>query len=240
MYCKDRFSTNKLVLILITMLAFMATCAWAQDTTAQPQADSQSAAQPVLPATSDEGKDVAKATPLPATDTPASRVSKVSPEGYIIGIGDVLDVNVWKEAELSKPAIVRPDGMITMPLIGEVKALGLTPVQLQDQITTALSKVVSDPQVTVIVTSVNSLSFNIVGNVSKPGYYPLTHPVTVLDALALSGGFRDFAKEKKIYILRTDASGKQQKIYFNYKQVIRGQKMAQNILLQPHDTLVIP
>jgi polysaccharide export outer membrane protein len=100
--------------------------------------------------------------------------------------------------------------------------------------------VLSDPQVTVIIVSVNSLSFNIMGNVLKPGYYPLNHPVSVLDAIALSGGFKDFAKEKKIYILRTAPNGKQEKLYFNYKQVIKGQKMAQNIMLQPRDTLVVP
>ena len=102
----------------------------------------------------------------------------VRPETYVIGIGDVLEVNVWKEGELSKTVPVRPDGMITMPLIGEIKAVGLTPVQLQDQVTTTLEKVVSEPQVTVMVVSVNSMSFNIMGNVNKPGYYPLVHPIT--------------------------------------------------------------
>lgn len=239
MYWQDRFSTSKFVLVLTALLALSVSLAVAQDTAAQPS-DSEGTAKPVLPASSDEGKDVAKATPIPATDTPATRVSKVAPEGYVIGIGDSLDINVWKEGELSKNVMVRPDGMISLPLVGETKAQGLTPVQLQEQLTTELSKVLSDPQVTVIVTSVNSLSFNIVGNVLKPGYYPLIHPVTVLDAIALSGGFRDFAKQKKIYVLRTDANGKQEKLYFNYKQVIRGQRMAQNIMLQPRDTLVVP
>jgi polysaccharide biosynthesis/export protein len=239
MYLQDRCSTTKFVLVLTAVLALSGALAVAQDTSAQ-QPDSQGMAKPVLPATSDEGKDVAKATPIPPTDTPATRVSKFTPEAYVIGIGDSLDINVWKEGELSKDVMVRPDGMISLPLVGEIKALGLTPVQLQDQLTTALSKVLSDPQVTVIVQSVNSLSFNIMGNVLKPGYYPLVHPITILDAIALSGGFRDFAKEKKIYILRTDANGKQEKLYFNYKQVIRGQRMAQNIMLQPRDTLVVP
>jgi len=238
MYLQDRFSTSKFVLAVAAVLALSVSLAIAQDTSAQ-QPDSQGAAKPVLPATSDDGN-VAKATPIPTTDTPATRVSKVTQEGYVIGIGDALDINVWKEGELSKNVMVRPDGMISLPLVGELKAQGLTPVQLQDQLTTALSKVLSDPQVTVIVVSVNSLSFNIMGNVLKPGYYPLTHPITVLDAIALSGGFKDFAKEKKIYILRTGPNGKQEKLYFNYKQVIRGQRMAQNIMLQPRDTLVVP
>jgi polysaccharide biosynthesis/export protein len=227
------------ILALVVLLGIWTTTAMAQDSASQSD-DSSNTAKPVLPS-SDSGKDEAKATPLPATDTPAPRVGKVPlPEGYVVGIGDVLDINVWKENELTKTVGVRPDGMITLPLVGEIKAVGLTPDQLQAQITDALQKVLSDPVVTVAVVAVNSLSYNVMGNIGKPGYYPLTHPVTILDAIALAGGFRDFAKQKKIYVLRTDAGGKQQKIFFNYKQVIKGQNMAQNILLKPNDTLVIP
>jgi polysaccharide export outer membrane protein len=212
----------------------------AQDAAA-PASDTN-AAKPVLP--SSDSKAEAKATPLPTPDTPAPRVSNANanmlPEGYVIGIGDGLDINVWKEGDLSKQVGVRPDGMITLPLVGEIKVVGLTPNQLQDQLTAAFSKVLSDPQVTVGIVSIQSLSFNIMGNVLKPGYYPLNHPVTILDAIALSGGFRDFAKEKKIYILRATPDGKEKKIYFNYKDVIRGRNMAQNILLEPRDTLVVP
>jgi len=229
---------HKFLFVFIVLLGFWAVTAAAQDASSQ-GSDSSNAAKPVL-SNSDSGKDEAKATPLPATDTPATRVSKVAPEGYVIGVGDGLDINVWKEPELSKTVAVRPDGIITLPLIGEIKALGLTPNQLQDQLAAALSKVLSEPQVTVIVVGINSLSYNIMGNVAKPGYYPLTHPITVLDAISLSGGLRDFAKLKKIYILRTDANGKQQKIYFNYKQVIKGINMAQNIQVEPRDMLVIP
>lgn len=231
-------TTHKFIFALIVLLALWAMAAAAQDAPSQ-ETDSSNAAKPVLP-NPDSSKDEAKATPLPATDTPATRVSKVAPEGYVIGIGDALDINVWKEGELSKIVAVRPDGIITLPLIGEIKAVGLTPNQLQDQLTAALSKVLSDPQVTVIVVGINSLSYNLMGNVLKPGYYPLTRPVTILDAISLSGGFQAFAKEKKIYILRTGPNGKQQKIFFNYKQVIKGINMSQNILLQPHDTLVVP
>jgi len=229
MYSQPQGRTmHKFLMALIILLGMCATAAQAQD-----------AAKPVLPGS--DSSNVAKATPLPTSDTPASRVSKVLlPEGYVIGIGDALDINVWKEGELSKTVVIRPDGIFTLPLIGEVKAVGLTPNQLQDQLTASLSKVLSDPQVTVIVVGVNSLSYNVMGNISKPGYYPLNRPITILDAIALCGGFRDFAKEKKIYILRTDPDGKQHKIFFNYKQVIKGQNMAQNILLQPRDTLVVP
>jgi polysaccharide biosynthesis/export protein len=229
---------HKFVFAFIVLLGLWAMSAAAQDASS-PASDSSAAAKPVL-SSPDSGKDEAKATPLPATDTPATRVSKIAPDAYVIGVGDGLDVNVWKEPEISKTVAVRPDGVITLPLIGEIKAVGLTPNQLQDQITAALSKVLSDPQVTVIVVGIQSLSYNVMGNVAKPGYYPLIHPTTILDAISLCGGFRDFAKEKKIYILRTDATGKQRKIYFNYKQVIKGINMAQNIELAPRDTLVIP
>jgi len=230
--------TYSFLTVLIALMGLWAMTAAAQD--AAPPAPASANAGAAQSA-ADSPKDEAKATPLPSTDTRASRVSPLMlPDGYVIGIGDSLDISVWKEGELSKQVSVRPDGMITLPLVGEIKAVGLSPNQLQDQLTSALSKVLSDPQVTVIVIGINSLSFNIMGNVLKPGYYPLVRPVTILDAIALSGGFRDFAKEKKVYVLRTTPDGKQQKIYFNYKDVIRGRNMAQNILLEPRDTLVIP
>jgi polysaccharide biosynthesis/export protein len=235
---QQAWARRTFIAIAIVLLATSAPAAYAQSSSSSP------AAQPVLPASSDDsaaaGKDMAKATPLPSTDTPASRVASVRLDTYIIGVGDVLGVNVWKEGELSKNVQVRPDGMITLPLIGEIKAVGLTPVQLKDEITTDLDKVMSDPQVVVIVDAVNSLSFNIMGQVYKPGYFPLIKPLTVLDALALSGGFKDFAHTKKIYILRATPDGKQVKLHFNYKQVIRGQNMAQNIMLEPRDTIVVP
>ncbi len=164
----------------------------------------------------------------------------MKPDSYVIGAEDVLSINVWKEQELSRQVPVRPDGMISLPLLGDVKASGLTPLQLQDQLTTDLKKYISDPQVTVIVNQVNSLAFNVVGEVLKPGYYPLTRRMTVLDAIAMAGGFRDFAKVKKIYVLRTEADGKQVRLPFNYKNVVKGKNPNQNIELQPRDTLVVP
>lgn len=241
MFSKSHTRKNRAILklFLIALLSMTVQAVYAQDST-----DSSSApAKPVLPASdtaNNSSKDVAKATELPSTDVPHSRVADVHGDNYVIGVDDVLAINVWKEGELSRSVPVRPDGMITMPLVGEIKASGLTPLQLQDQITAALQKVMSDPVVTVSVTGVNSLTFNIMGQVNKPGYFPLNHPLTILDAIALSGGFRDFAKQKKIYVLRTAPDGKQEKLRFNYKEVIKGKKMAQNIYLQPHDTLVIP
>ena len=232
-------TTRKFMLALMVLVGLCSISAFAQDAAA-PATTQDSAAKPVLSDSNGATPTEAKASPLPPSNTPSTRVPAVQPDAYIVGIGDVLEILVWKENELSKTVPVRPDGMITLPLVGEIKAVGLTPNQLKEVVTTDLQKVVSDPQVTVMVASVQSLSFNMVGNVNRPGFYPLTRPVTVLDAIALGGGFRDFAKQNKIYILRAGPNGTEQRIKFNYKQVIKGKNMAQNVVLQPHDTLVIP
>jgi polysaccharide export outer membrane protein len=225
-----------LTIIVLVLLGAWAPTAWGQDASS-----SSSQGKPVSPASSAEtDKNGANAAQPPAADALPPRVANVRPDTYIIGADDVLAINVWKEPEISKTVPVRPDGMISLPLLGEIKARGLTPVQLEDQISDSLKKIMSDPQVTVIVSQVNSLTFNIMGQVARPGYFPLTRPMTVLDAIALCGGFRDFAKQKKIYVLRTSPDGKQERLKFNYKQVINGKNMAQNIQLQPHDTLVVP
>jgi len=180
-------------------------------------------------------------TPKPTpTDNNPKSAPGVRPESYVIGAEDVIDVFVWKEPDMSKTIPVRPDGMISLPLVGEVKAAGYTPVQLQDVLADAMKKYVSDPQVTVVVEKIASLNFNIVGEVNHPGYFPLTRRMTVLDAIALAGGFKDFAKTKKIYVLRTAANGAEQRLPFNYKEVIKGQNPQQNIELQPRDTIVVP
>lgn len=164
----------------------------------------------------------------------------VRPDAYVIGAEDVISVYVWKEPDMTRALPVRPDGMISLPLIGEIKAAGNTPVQLQGILADAMKKYVSDPQVTVVVEKVASLNFNIVGEVSRPGYFPLTRRLTVLDAISMAGGFRDFAKTKKIYVLRTSANGTQERLPFNYKEVIAGKNPQQNIELQPRDTIVVP
>jgi polysaccharide export outer membrane protein len=178
-------------------------------------------------------------TSVPKT-TPADAAVGVRPDSYIIGAEDVISIYVWKEPDMSKSVPVRPDGMISLPLIGEIKAVGYTPVQLQGVLADAMKKYVSDPQVTVVVEKISSLNFNIVGEVSRPGYYPLTRRLTVLDAISLAGGFKDFAKTKKVYVLRTGANGAEQRLPFNYKEVIKGQNPQQNIELQPRDTIVVP
>ena len=182
-------------------------------------------------------------TTPPATakpEPPSQADTGVRADAYVIGAEDVLTVYVWKEPEMSKSVPVRPDGMISLPLIGEIKAAGYTPVQLQGMLADSMKKVITDPQVTVVVEKIGSLSFNIVGEVNHPGYFPLTRRMTVLDAIAMASGFKDFAKTKKIYVLRTSANGTEQRLPFNYKEVIKGKNPQQNIELQPRDTIVVP
>jgi polysaccharide biosynthesis/export protein len=149
-----------------------------------------------------------------------------------------LHVAVWKEPELTATLPVRPDGMISLPLLNDVQAAGLTPMQLAASISDKLKKYVSDPRVTVVVTAMNSQRIYMLGEVAHTGAMPLIPNMTVLQALA-SAGFTQFANTKGIYILRTE-NGKQQKIPFNYKQVIKGESMEQNIPLKPGDTIVVP
>jgi len=162
------------------------------------------------------------------------------PEHYVIGAGDILAVNVWKDAELSRTMPVRPDGKISLPVIGEIQAAGLTALQLQAQIGDKLRDYVRSPQVNVIVQEIKSRNFNIVGKVAKAGSFDLAKPTTVLDAIALAGGFQDFARTTKIYVLRPAPGAPQAMLPFNYKRVIKGQHAEQNVLLQPGDTVVIP
>lgn len=184
----------------------------------------------------DAAKPAASATP----DNPSKPPSGIRSDSYVIGAEDVLSIYVWKEPDFSRTVPVRPDGMISLPLLGEIKAVGSTPVQLQDILAQAMKKYVSDPQVTVMVDRISSLNFNIVGNIGRAGYFPLTHRMTVLDAIAMAGGFKDFAKTKKIYVLRKGPSGAEERIPFNYNAVIKGNNPQQNIELQPGDTIVVP
>jgi len=160
---------------------------------------------------------------------------------YLIGPGDVLAVTVWKEPDISNKALpVRSDGKISLPLAGEIEASGKTPKTLEQDISTRLQAYISDPEVTVIVQEIKSRKFNILGQVTKPGAYLLTDSTTVLDAIAMAGGFRDFAKQKSIYVLRVKSDGTPEKLPFNFKEVVKGSYTARNIKLEPHDTVVVP
>ena len=159
---------------------------------------------------------------------------------FVIGIDDVLAIDVWKEPDLSRKSQVRSDGKISLPLMGEVQAAGRTPLQLEQDIASKLQNYLAKPKVTVMVEQVNSKKFNILGQVTKPGAYPLSLAPTVMDAIATAGGLRDFAKQKNIYVLRHNPSGGESRINFNYKEFIKGGNPAQNVKLEPHDTVVVP
>ena len=176
----------------------------------------------------------------PAVEASAKSEANAKGDEYVIGPEDVLSIVVWKEPDFTKVVPVRPDGMISIALAGDIKAAGLTVKQLQENLKKQLTAYVSNPEVSVTVQEFRSQKFNVMGQVNKPGAYPLTGPTTILDAIALAGGFRDFAKTKKIYVLRTDADGKQVKLPFNYNEVIKGNQMNTNVNLEARDTIVVP
>jgi polysaccharide biosynthesis/export protein len=188
----------------------------------------------------------AGAFPLPQQAEPAATKEgaasnhrpATTDKNYVIGADDVLDVNVWKEPDVTRSVPVRPDGKISLPLLNDVQAAGLTPTQLAADITEKLRKYITDPQVTVIVTAVNSQRIFVLGEVNRPGPLMLFPNMTVIQAIASAGSFTQFANEKKIYVLRKEGS-KEKRYPFNYKEAIRGE-MQQNIVLKPGDTIVVP
>jgi polysaccharide biosynthesis/export protein len=180
---------------------------------------------------------VKKNSPKDAT-ADASQTAPADSE-YKIGPQDVLRIDVWKETEISRTLPVRPDGKISLPLLNDVQAAGLTAMQLASVISDGLKKFITNPQVTVSVTEINSRRIYVTGEVLKPGAFPLLPNMTVLQALSSSGGFTQFARVKSIYVLRKE-QGKDVKHPFNYKEVVSGKSPEQNILLQPGDVIVVP
>jgi polysaccharide export outer membrane protein len=166
--------------------------------------------------------------------TPTTAGAPVDSGSYKIGPADVLSIRVWNEAEFSGPVAVHEDGKITLPLVGDLQAGGKTPNEVQDIIADSLKKYVVKPLVTVTVQEVGSKRYFMDGLVARPGEYPLVVPTTILEAISKAGGLQDFANAKKIYVLRSD-----KQIYFNYKDVIRGKHMEQNIKLEPNDHIVV-
>ncbi len=181
----------------------------------------------------------AQGPPERETDTPAIP-ALLTTRSFVIGPDDVLAINVWKEPEISRTVTVRSDGKISLALVGELQASGKTPEQLQTEITQKLNPFINNPTVTVITQEIKSRRISVLGKVANPGAYPLTGSVTVLEAIALAGGLRDFAKQESIHVLRYRADGSQQRLPFNYKEVLKGNNQSQNVLLEPHDTVVVP
>jgi polysaccharide export outer membrane protein len=171
---------------------------------------------------------------------PDTRVAQIVGPNYRIGADDVLTINVWHEPEVSSNVPVRPDGKISLPLLGDVQAAGLTPTELQNELRTRFTKYLIGPNVSVIVTEIRSQRVNILGQVLRPGTYPLIPPMNVIDAVATAGGLTEFAKPNKIYVLRTLPNGQEERLHFEYKNVLKGKKSNNNILLQTRDTVVVP
>lgn len=191
---------------------------------------------PAAQAASERAAEPDKAAPGSATELKvAPNSAAVDPKAYIIGPEDLISIRVWREPENSGQFVVRPDGKISVPLVGEIQAAGMTPEKLSLSIAESLQKVMVHPEVTVGVEKVNSKKYYIQGEVNRPGSYPLVIDTTILEALVNAGGFRDFANTKKIVILRGS-----ERIRFNYNQVTKGKKMDQNILLKPGDQIIVP
>ncbi len=200
-----------------------------------------------VPAGAQQQPAVPPATPSPAAPAPTPAVAPAPavpagvelPAGYVVGPEDILSIIVWREKDLSTDVTVRPDGRITLPLINDVVAQGLTPDQLRDQLKAQFDKFVEDSSVSVVVKQINSRKVFITGMVGKAGAYPLTSTITVLQLISMAGGLNEFARTKDIVVMRTE-NGVPKAIKFNYEDVRKGRKLQQNIELRPGDTVLVP
>ena len=175
-----------------------------------------------------------------ADQSPAVQSSENAPGGnYSIGKGDALDISVWREPMLSGETVVRNDGMVSVALLGDVRAAGRTPMELRDEIQTRLKEFIGEPAVTVTVRTPTSLKFYVVGEVRTPGEYNLVTDLTIVQGLARAGGFTEWAVKDKILLLRKE-NGMERRIRVNYKNIIKGIDPAQNLTLRPGDTIVVP
>ena len=175
-------------------------------------------------------------SPAHAAVAPGS--APVAPD-YVIGPDDVLSIVFWRDKDISADVAVRPDGRISLPLLNDVQAGGLTPLQLRDRLTEEARRYVEDPNVTVVVKQINSRRVFITGMVGKPGAYPLAGNMSVVQLISMAGGLSEYANPKKIRILRGEP-GKQQSLPFNYRDVASGERLDQNVELKPGDTVVVP
>jgi polysaccharide biosynthesis/export protein len=200
---------------------------------------------PAGPSTTRPPAPAGQAQPPSRPSAPASAVpgqppvGVETPPGFIIGPDDVLTIVFWRDKDISGDVIVRPDGMISLPLINEVKAAGLAPDQLRVELEKQAARFIEDTNCVVVVKQINSRKVYITGMVNKIGAYPLTGPTTVLQLITMAGGLMDFADQENITILR-ETKGVQQAFRFNYKEVMKRKKLTQNIPLQPGDTVVVP
>ena len=197
-----------------------------------PAQDKESAGKPAQQAPP------ASTAPAAAAVAPQALAAGAAADTYVIGASDVISVSVWKEPTLSGSLLVRPDGMISLPLLGDVQASGLTPLQLADQIAAKLKKFIQDPNVSVVISAIHSKVVYLLGEVGRKGPIEMTPGMTLLEAIGSAGGITEDANAKKIYILRNEA-GKHEKIPVHYKEALKGDSTL-DILLKPDDTIVVP
>jgi polysaccharide biosynthesis/export protein len=162
-----------------------------------------------------------------------------SSDQYVIGPEDVLYINVWREETLTRTILVRADGRISLPLIDDVQAAGLTPLQLKQILTEKLKTFIDSPNVSVVVTEANSFKVFVTGEVRTPGVYRLRSETTLLQIIPMAGGFTDWANQKKILIVRREG-GKEKRITANYKKILEGEELSSNVVLKPGDTVIVP
>jgi polysaccharide export outer membrane protein len=174
-----------------------------------------------------------------ATQHPETKAETPADPTYIIGPTDILEIQVWKEPDFSRQALVRPDGKITLPLIGDIHVSSMTTMALKELLTEQLKDFIESPEVTVILVESHSKNFYIIGKINRPGTYPLMKDMTVLQAISVAGGLGEWADADSIRIIRK-SGGKEKILHFDYKKVISGKKLEQNIVLQPNDTIVVP
>ena len=225
-------AVHRAMVLLILLAGLNCTFAQTEGRTPVPQEEPPQELGPSTPPTAEKAAETVKA---PVSPPAVATAAPVDPASFEIGPEDILLIRVWREPELSQGVQVRPDGKITLPLIGEVQAAGLTPNGLKEQITTKLTEFINEPEVMVSVQSVQSRRYYITGEINRPGRYSLVVPTTILQALTNAGGFREFAATKKIRILRDGNI-----IKFNYNDVSKGKNMDQNIFLQSGDHIFVP
>jgi len=193
------------------------------------------APRPRQPAPLPRQTEPARPAPPPVpTNTPP-----VVPSDYVIGADDVLAIVFWKDKDMTADVVVRPDGKISLPLLNDVQAGGLTPAALTDRVTELSRQYIEEPSVTVVVKQINSRRVFIIGEVGKPGPYSLGGPITLLQFISIAGGLNPYANSKKIQIMRTE-NGKPVTLKFNYQEVVSGKNMQQNVELKPGDTIIVP
>jgi len=233
---------SQLMLVVPLIAAVWSLPIFAQSTPASTAAPAVRPSTPPAtpPATAPGASIDSTATPSAAAAAATAAAQPLTPPAdYVIGPDDLLDIVFWREKDLSLEVMVRPDGRISLPLLNDVQAAGLTPDQLRQKLMTEGQRFVEDPNATVVVKQINSRRLFVTGQVAKPGVYPLTGPTTVLQAISMVGGVLEYADSKNIIIMRTE-NGRPVNYRFNYKDVIRQKNLKQNILLKPGDTIVVP